>query len=107
MRHMSPKKAVLRTLHESLDQNGPESLVRPATIPGFTESPDKYQKTINGLLKDRLIEGMKDEDGRMAIAINPHKMEDVKRELRPLWAHPAVLAIMAVVMIALGVGLMG
>ena len=104
---MSPKKAVLRALSESLDANGPESLVRPATIPGFSQAPEKYQRTINDLLKERLIEGMKDEEGKMALAINTHRIREVKREMRPVWAHPAVLALMALAMVALGIGLMG
>jgi hypothetical protein len=104
---MSPKKAVLKALSESMESNGPESLVRPATIPGFNQAPEKYQKTINDLLKDRLIEGMKDDEGRMALAINTHRMQEIRRELRPVWAHPAVLALMALAMVALGMGLMG
>ena len=103
---MSPKKAVLKALSASLDENGPESLVRPATIPGFDQAPEKYQKTINLLLKDRLIEGMKDEEGHMALAINTHRIREVQRELRPVWAHPAILALMALAMVALGIGLM-
>ena len=104
---MSPKRTVLRTLSEKFSQGGPETLVRPATIPGFQDAPEKYQKTINGLLKDRLIEGMKDPEGHMALALNAHRMREVKKVLRPVWAHPAFIAIMALVALVMGVGFMG
>jgi hypothetical protein len=104
---MSPKKAVLKALSASYEENGPESLVRPATIPGFSEAPEKYQKTINDLLKDRLIEGMKDTEGHMALALNTHRMREVRKVLRPAWAHPALLALVALAAMAMGVGLMG
>ncbi|MFC1791391.1 hypothetical protein ACFL0I_02870 [Gemmatimonadota bacterium] len=103
---MSPKKAVLKALSESHRKDGAGKLIRPAAIPGFQESPEKYQKTINQLLGDRLIEGIKDQEGRMALALNSHRMRDVERELRPLWAHPAVITLMALMAVALGWGLL-
>ena len=104
---MSPKKTVLKALSERFSQDGPETLVRPATIPGFQDAPEKYQKTINDLLKDRLIEGMKDPEGHMALALNAHRMREVKKMLRPVWAHPAFIALTALAALAMGVGLMG
>ncbi len=73
---------------------------RPPEITGFAREPDKYQKAVNQLLSDRLIEGRKDEEGRMAIAINEHKMAEVRRELRPVWANPLLWAGLAAVAVA-------
>lgn len=89
---MSPKKKILRTLKNQEAATGGNGSVRPSTIPGFSESPEKFQQTINALLKDRLIEGMKDPEGHMAISLNAHRARDIQRQLRPLWAHPILLA---------------
>jgi hypothetical protein len=99
---MSPKKRILKTLADHHRTNGNDSLVRPATIPGFNQAPEKYQKTINALLRERMIEGMKDAEGHMAIALNTHKEKDVRRMLRPVWAHPAILVLLALFAVATG-----
>ena len=103
---MSPKKAVLKALSDKHQREGVGGLVRPASIPGFQESPDKFQKTINELLKDRLIEGMKDDEGRMALALNTHRLREVEKELRPVWAHPAFIALLALMAALAGWGFM-
>ena len=94
---MSPRKTILR----ELSRTGTENYTRPSTIPGFSTAPDKYQKAVNELLQDRLVEGRKDDEGHMAIAINEHRRKEVARELRPVWAHPAVWAAV-VVLVAVG-----
>ena len=101
---MSPKKAILRTL-TAAHESGEATYTRPASIPGFSAEPERFQKAVNELLKDRLIEGRKDDEGHMAVALNAHRLADVRRYLRPAWAHPAVWAA-AVVVGGLGVGLM-
>jgi hypothetical protein len=102
---MSPTKTILRELQRAHADQAGAAFVRPAAIPGFAADPDRYQKAVNELLKDRLIEGRRDEEGRMAVALNAHRLSDVRRRLRPAWAHPAVWAAVAV-MGALGAGLM-
>ena len=104
---MSPKKTILKALSENHHSDGPEKLVRPPSIPGFREAPEKYQKTINGLLRDRLIEGKKDQEGHLAISLNPHGIRDIRRELRPMWAHPGLMALAVIVAVVAMVGLMG
>lgn len=104
---MSPKKTILRTLSKEYDSSGPGAATRPATIPGFGEKPEKFQQAVNALLQARLIEGRKDTEGHMAISINAQRMGDVKKELRPLWFHPAILALMGLLAVAAGVGLVG
>lgn len=103
---MSPKKKILRTLATAYEHTGPGTLMRPATIPGFEEKPEKYQQAVNSLLQERLIEGMKDPDGRMAITINAQRMEDVKKTLRPIWLHPAFVAGLGLLVMAAGFGFM-
>ncbi len=103
---MSPKKTILKALAGQHAQTGPSSLVRPATIPGFEAQPEKYQQAVNTLLQERLIEGTKDPEGRLAISLNAHRMADVKKELRPFWFHPAFVALLGVLAAVAGVGLL-
>ena len=97
---MSPKKTILR----ELARTGEDQYTRPSSIRGFNEAPEKYQKAVNELLRERLLEGRKDEEGHMAIAINAHRRKDVDRHLRPVWAHPALWAAVLVIA-AIGAGL--
>lgn len=105
---MSPRKTILRELSRSYDADGTPDFRHPATISGFEREPERFQKAVNQLLSDRLIEGRKDEQGRMAIAINGHKLPQVRKELRPIWANPllwaGVAAAAVAVWFALGVG---
>ena len=99
---MTPKKAILRALLEAEGEKGPGELVRPSTIPGFKATPEAYQKTINRLLKDRLIEGTKDPEGHMAISLNTHRIREIRKALRPIWAHPAVLGLLVLLVAVAG-----
>jgi hypothetical protein len=87
---MTPKKNILRELTRTYDPDRTVTHIRPATIAGFSADPERYQKAVNELLQARLIEGRKDDEGHMAIALNAQRMQDVRRLLRPAWAHPAV-----------------
>ncbi len=97
---MSPRKTILRELTRTRDRDGPEALTRPATIEGFAGRPAEYQKAVNQLLQDRLIEGRKDEEGRMAVSVNDHHLTEVRRELRPIWAQPTLWLTAAVLLLA-------
>jgi hypothetical protein len=102
---MSPRKTILRELARAQQQTGDSAAFRrPATIAGFSSQPDKYTKAVNDLLQARLLEGRKDEEGHMTIAVNAHRMKEVHKELRPVWAHPAVWAVLALAL-AIGAGL--
>jgi hypothetical protein len=101
---MSPRRTILRELPRKGDGENGSGYTRPASIPGFSEQPDKYQKAVNELLAARLVQGHKDEEGHMAIAINDHRMADVRKELRPIWARPAVLATIVLIGVAVAVG---
>jgi hypothetical protein len=104
---MSPRKTILKTLSDWEEKEGTATPIRPSTIPGFEQAPGKYQETINALLKDRLIEGTMDPEGHLAISLNAHRAKDVKRALRPVWAHPVVLSLLALSAALMGVGLLG
>lgn len=93
---MSPKKTILQTLTRTYQESQGSVYTRPARIPGFEQDPERFQKAVNELLKDRLIEGRKDDEGHMAVALNTHRVAEVQRHLRPLWARPAVWAAMIV-----------
>jgi hypothetical protein len=103
---MSPRNIILRTLSRRREQEGESALTRPASIAGFSENPEKFQKAVNELLKDRLVDGMKDPEGRMALSLNAHRLSDVRKELRPVWARPAVWAVVTLLVVAV-VGLVG
>jgi hypothetical protein len=94
---MSPRKNILKTLSDKEREEGPGLQVRPSTIPGFQQGPEKYQQAINALLKDRLIEGIRDPEGHLAISLNAHRARDIRKILRPVWAHPAILTLLALV----------
>lgn len=99
---MSPRKTILKELSRVESGSG-ASYVRPSAIPGFSDQPEKYQKAVNELLSDRLLEGRKDDDGHMAIAINAHRRADVEKELKPFWTRPAVWAAVVALVAVVGV----
>lgn len=93
---MSTRRTILR----ELSRNGHEGngYTRPASIAGFAGQPARYQAAVNELLQERLINGTKDHEGRLAIAINHQRMDDVRRELRPFWLRPvAWVGLLAIV----------
>lgn len=98
---MSPRKTILRELHRIHEQGGPNA--RPNSIPGFSTNAAKYQTAVNDLLKAQLINGHKDAEGQMAIAINPHRADQVRREIRPVMARPAAwIALIGLALTAAG-----
>ena len=103
---MTPKKTILRELSRQYEATGGE-YTRPGAIPGFSQQPERYQKAVNELLSARLVSGHKDEEGHMAIGLNEQRLKEVKRELRPIWAHPAVwvVVVLAIVVTALSTGI--
>ena len=101
---MSPKKTILTALRGASDEQRGGTYIRPPSIPGYTERPDRYQQAVNELLQARLVEGRKDSEGHLTIALNDHRRQDVERMLRPLWAKPTVWALV-VALVALGAGL--
>lgn len=98
---MSPRKTILRELSSRLDR-GESGYARPDTIGGFNDNPAAYQLAVNRLLQERLINGTRDEGGRTAVALNPHRLEDVKKALRPWYARPITwLTAASVIIVAL------
>ena len=81
---MSPRKAILRELDQLHDGEGAGRYTRPSAMPGYGGKAAKYQEAVNGLLKDRPIDGKKDEEGRMAVALNPHRIAEMRKELPSL-----------------------
>jgi hypothetical protein len=103
---MTRKKTILRELSRQHEATGGE-YTRRGSIPGFSQQPEKYQKAVNELLTARLVSGHKDDDGHMTIALNGGRLKEVKRELRPVWAHPAVwvAVVLALVLTAVTTGI--
>jgi hypothetical protein len=97
---MSPRRTILRELDREFRNGG--DYTRPANIAGFGRQPAKYQAAINTLLQERLINGRKDDEGRLAIAINSDRHADVSKALRPPFARP-VLWLAVLVLVAIGV----
>ena len=98
---MSPRKTILRELARAESGAG-TAYVRPSTLPGFSKEPEKYQKAVNELLSDRLLEGRKDDEGHMAIAINQHRRKEVEKELKPVWASPILWVALLLAVVAAG-----
>ncbi len=88
---MSPRRLILSELQRIEAEQGATAATSPSALKGYANREAKYQQAVNGLLKDRLINGQKGADGGMAIALNPARMSDVRRELRPVYANPVVL----------------
>ncbi len=86
---MSPRRTILRELDRRRTDGG-NGYTRPASIRGFEADPSRYQEAVNALLREQLVNGTKDEEGRLAIALNERRMDQVQRELRPVYARPAV-----------------
>lgn len=105
---MSSRRTILRELRKR-HAEGAGRYTRPATIPGFNANPGRYQRAINRLLQERLINGTKDEDGRLAVALNEHRLGDVSKELRAWFARPVawVAAALALMMLVVGMALRG
>jgi len=93
---MSVRRAILRDLN-GRHQAGDGAYVRPVNITGFSAQPSQYQTAINALLQDRLINGTKDGDGHMAIALNANRMADVRKELRAWYVRPTAWLVAAVI----------
>jgi hypothetical protein len=100
---VSPRRTILRELNQR-DRNGEPAYTRPSSIAGFADQPARFQQAVNQLLGERLINGTKDAEGRLAIAINEYRRAAVERELKPWYARPAalLLAVAAVAVLAVG-----
>lgn len=94
---MSPKRQILQALQIASGSPSEQVHVRPPTIPGYSTEPERYQRAVNELLQARLVEGRKDAEGHMTIALNHHRRDEVERILRPLWTRPTVWAALATV----------
>jgi hypothetical protein len=86
---MSTRRTILREL-SSRHQNGNGGYTRPGSIAGFEQQPSAYQAAVNALLQERLINGTKDNEGRLAIALNTQRMADIQKELRPWFSRPGI-----------------
>jgi hypothetical protein len=59
---------------------------------------------VNELLRERLIEGRPDGGGRLSIALNAQRLQDVRKALRPAWARPSFWLVTTLVVVV-GIGL--
>jgi len=100
MTPMSPRQTILRELSRHHERNGHDTLTRPSEIAGFAERPADYQKAVNQLLQDRLIQGRTDDEGRLTIGINDHRAADVRKAIRPVWLHPGAWVVLVAVLAA-------
>ena len=100
---MSPRKTILR----ELTRTGPGTYTRPSELPGFKSKPPKYREAVNALLKDQLISGSQDKDGKLVVTLNGQNSSRVRRELRPWFARPVVWGTLMGIAALAAVGLFG
>ena len=93
---MSPRKNILRQL-EKTHQQAPGRMTAATSIDGFDPEDPKHTQAMNQLLRDRLINGMKADDGGMAIQLNTGNLSAVRRALRPWYMSPAFWTLLVVV----------
>jgi len=93
---MSPTKNILRQL-ERVHEKTPGEFTAPRSLTGFDPADPKHTQAMNQLLRDRLINGVKAEDGGMAIALNTGNIGAVNKALRPWYASPGVWALLVFV----------
>ncbi len=86
---MSPRKRILRALSAA----SPGANVRPSEIAGFDEQAPRYREAVNGLLREQLISGSRDGDGDLVIGLNPKRLPQVRREIRPWFRAPLAWAL--------------
>jgi len=101
-KNVSPRKTILRELDQLHSDEGNGRYARPSSLPGFGTQPSRYQEAVNGLLSERLIDGKKDDEGHMAIALNPHRLDTVRKELRPWFARPVLWLVVFAVGVVVG-----
>jgi hypothetical protein len=102
---MTPRRTILRELTRRRSE-GEDGYTRPGTISGFDTKPARYQAAVNELLQERLINGTKDPEGRLAISLNEQRLADVKKELRPIYARPTVWLGLLVVISAIAAAIL-
>jgi len=101
---MSARRTILREL-SARHERGEVGYLRPAAISGFADEPSRFQQAVNQLLQERLINGTKDDEGRLAIGLNTHRIAEIRKELRPVYAR-AGLWVVGLVVIAVAVAAM-
>jgi len=92
---MSLRKKILKELYTFYEEKGPDNYVLADTLKCFSPGNEKFLATINGLLKEELIKGITSgikakgsTQDRVAIAINPAKIREIKKEIRSWYEDP-------------------
>ena len=101
---MSNRRKILRDVKNLYDEKGPNNYVFAHQLPSFKQSDLKYLAAANQLLTEKMILAVADTsnpDGEqpIAIALNPERLEDVRKELYlwyrdPKFVIPAVVAVL-------------
>ena len=100
---MTPRKTILRELAGAADGRP----TRPSEIKGFDDNAPGYRKAVNALLKDQLLTGAQDENGHLVVSLSPARMDEIRKEVRPWFAVPAVWVSLVAVLLIGAVALIG
>jgi len=84
---MPHRKDILRELKKLYNKKGPNRYMLTIHLNSFKTDNQEYFKAFNQLLQENLITVMESDDLK-AVAINPDKIEDVKKELRNSYTDP-------------------
>ena len=92
---MSFRRKILKELYEFYELKGPNNYVLADTLSCFSPGNTKFIAAINGLLKEGLIKGIASgikaegtTQDRIAIAINPDKIEIIQKVMRNWYEDP-------------------
>ena len=92
---MSLRKKILKELYTFYEEKGPDSYVLADTLKSFSPGNEKFLAAVSGLLRKELIKGVASgikaegsTQDRLAIAINPAKIREIKKEIRNWYEDP-------------------
>ncbi len=89
------RKKILKELYTFYEEKGPDNYVLADTLKCFSPRNEKFLAAVNGLLREELIKGIApgikakgSTQDRVAIAINPAKIREIKKEIRNWYKDP-------------------
>jgi hypothetical protein len=101
-REMLYRRKILYELKKIHDKKGPDSFILTTNLKTFRPGDQQYLKAINQLLNENLIKAISSEN-LSAIAINPVRIANIKKELNSWHTNPRfwITSLIAVAVLAM------